>query len=133
MRASWVQPLGQEDALEKGMATHSSILAWRIPWTEEPGGLQAMDSQSWTWLRDFRFSLSPFYNTETLKNVFLSLKSTPETLNNFLLNSFLLTLPTECHMKRAPDVKIWSWSTAFVGRSHVKITFQPPSLVLQNQ
>ena len=35
-----VQPLGWEDALEKGVATHSSILAWRIPWTEEPGGLQ---------------------------------------------------------------------------------------------
>ena len=35
----WVQSLGQEDPLEKGMATHSSILAWRIPWTEEPGGL----------------------------------------------------------------------------------------------
>ena len=37
--------LGQEDPLEKGMATHSSILAWRIPWTEEPGGLQSMESQ----------------------------------------------------------------------------------------
>ena len=37
---------GQEDPLEKGMATHSSILAWRIPWTEEPGGLQSMGSQN---------------------------------------------------------------------------------------
>ena len=37
-----VQSLGQEDPLEKGMATHFSILAWRIPWTEEPGGLQSM-------------------------------------------------------------------------------------------
>ena len=40
-----VQSLGQEDPLEKGMATHSSILAWRIPWTEEPGGLQFVGSQ----------------------------------------------------------------------------------------
>ena len=40
---TWVQSLGQEDPLEKG--THSSILAWRIPWTEEPGGLQSMGSQ----------------------------------------------------------------------------------------
>ena len=40
--------LGREDPLGKGMATHSSILAWRIPWTEEPGGLQSMGSQSWT-------------------------------------------------------------------------------------
>ena len=37
-----VQSLGQEDPLEKGMATHSSTLSWRIPWTEEPGGLQTM-------------------------------------------------------------------------------------------
>ena len=42
MQETWVQSLGQEDPLEKGMATHSSILAWRIPWTEEPGGLQSM-------------------------------------------------------------------------------------------
>ena len=40
-----VRSLGQEDHLEKGMATHSSILAWRIPWTEEPGGLWSMGSQ----------------------------------------------------------------------------------------
>ena len=38
----WVQSLGWEDTLEKGMATYSSILAWRIPWIEEPGGLQSM-------------------------------------------------------------------------------------------
>ena len=42
---TWIQSLGQEDPLEKGMATHSRILAWRIPWTEEPGGLQPMNSQ----------------------------------------------------------------------------------------
>ena len=42
MRETWVQFLGLEDPLEKGMATHSSILAWRIPWTEEPGGPQSM-------------------------------------------------------------------------------------------
>ena len=45
MQETWVQFLGQEDPLGKGMATHSSILAWRIPWTEEPGGLQSMGSQ----------------------------------------------------------------------------------------
>ena len=39
MQETWVQSLGQEDSLEEGMATHSSILAWRIPWTEEPGGV----------------------------------------------------------------------------------------------
>ena len=45
MQETWVQSLGQEDPLEKGMATHSSILAWEIPWTEEPGGLQSMGLQ----------------------------------------------------------------------------------------
>ena len=45
MQETWVHSLGWEDPLEEGMATHSSILAWRIPWTEEPGGLQSMGSQ----------------------------------------------------------------------------------------
>ena len=44
MQDTRVWSLGQEDPLEKGMATHSSILAWKIPWTEEPGGLQSMGS-----------------------------------------------------------------------------------------
>ena len=45
MREAWVQSLGQEDPLEKVTATNSSILAWKIPWTEVPGGLQSMGSQ----------------------------------------------------------------------------------------
>ena len=45
MQETWVQSLGQEDPLEKGMATHSSILAWIIPWTEEPGRLESMGLQ----------------------------------------------------------------------------------------
>ena len=45
MWETWVLSLGREDPLEKEMATHSSILAWRIPWTEEPGGLQSTGSQ----------------------------------------------------------------------------------------
>ena len=50
MQETWVQSLGQEDPLEKEMATQSSILAWRIPWTEEPGRLQSMGSRSQTQL-----------------------------------------------------------------------------------
>ena len=42
MQETWVQSLGREDPLEKEMATHSSVFAWKIPWTEEPGGLQSM-------------------------------------------------------------------------------------------
>ena len=46
IQGTQVQSLGQEDPLKKGMATHSSILAWEIPWTEKPGGLQSMGSQT---------------------------------------------------------------------------------------
>ena len=45
VQETWVRSQGWEDSLEKGMATHSSFLAWKIPWTEEPGGLQSMESQ----------------------------------------------------------------------------------------
>ena len=48
MQETQVLSLGGEDPLEKRMATHSSIVAWEMPWTEEPGGLQSMGSQSWT-------------------------------------------------------------------------------------
>ena len=57
IQETWVRSLGQEDPLEKEKATHFSILAWRIPWTEEPGGLQSTGSQSWTRLSDFTFTL----------------------------------------------------------------------------
>ena len=56
MRETRVQILGREDLLEKEMATYSSILAWRIPWTEEPGRLQSMESQTRTRLSDFTFT-----------------------------------------------------------------------------
>ena len=45
MQETWVRFLGRRDPLEKEMATHASFLAWRIPWTEEPGGLQSMELQ----------------------------------------------------------------------------------------
>ena len=45
MQETWVRSLGREDPLEKEMATHSSTLAWKVPWTEEPGRLQSMGSQ----------------------------------------------------------------------------------------
>ena len=55
MQETWVQSLGQEDPLEKEMAIHSSNIAWKIPWTEAPGRLQSMGSQSQTRLSDFTF------------------------------------------------------------------------------
>ena len=51
VQETWVQSLGWEDPLEEGMATHSSFLAWRIPWTEEPGALQSIGLQSRTRLK----------------------------------------------------------------------------------
>ena len=58
MRETWVRFLGQEDPLEKEMAIHSSTLAWKIPWMEEPGRLQSMRSQSLTRLSDFTFTFT---------------------------------------------------------------------------
>ena len=55
---TWVRSLGWEDPLEKGMATHPSILVWEITWTEEPGGLQSMGLQSQTRLSDFTFAVT---------------------------------------------------------------------------
>ena len=60
MQGTWVRSLGGEDALEKEMATHSSILAWEIPWIKKPGGLQSMRSQeSDTTLLEGMDGLSP--------------------------------------------------------------------------
>ena len=58
MRETWVRSLGQEYPLEKEMATHSSILAWKIPWTEEPGGLLSTGSQRFGHGRATSLSLS---------------------------------------------------------------------------
>ena len=70
-----VQPRGQEYPLEKGMATHPGILAWRIPWTEEPGGLQSMGSQSRTGLTNTCFRLlSWLLRTRALPRVCTALK-----------------------------------------------------------
>ena len=60
MREIRVQSLGWEDPLEKEMATHSSALAWKIPWTEKPGRLQSMVAKSQTRLSDFTFTLGFF-------------------------------------------------------------------------
>ena len=58
MQETWVQSLGQEDPLKKGMATHSSVLAWRIPWIEEPGRLQSMGHKELDTTKQLTLSLS---------------------------------------------------------------------------
>ena len=60
MRKTCARSLGWDDLLEKEMPTHSSILAWDIPWTEDSGGLQSTGSQSWTQLSDYTFTIDSF-------------------------------------------------------------------------
>ena len=66
MRETQVRSLGWEDPLEKEMAIHSSILAWKIPWMEKPGRLQSMWLQSRTRLRDFTFTLSSVQSSRSV-------------------------------------------------------------------
>ena len=63
MWETWVWPLGWEDSLEKGTATHSSILTWRIPWTEEPGGILSM----WSWRDGYDWAAFTFSASLSLK------------------------------------------------------------------
>ena len=80
MQETWVRSLGWEDPLEKGMATHSSTLAWRIPWTEEPGGLQSTGSQRVRHGRvtnthtKYKYShLEGLWNSFSIKKIFLKI------------------------------------------------------------
>ena len=61
MQETWVLSLDQEDPLEKGMATHSNILAWRIPWTQDPGRLQSMEFSKETNLQTHKVKLENPY------------------------------------------------------------------------
>ena len=88
MQENWVQSLGWEDPLEKGKATHSSIPAWGIPWTEEPGGLQSTGSQrvGHNWVTDtFTFTFTCQY--WNLKFQISSFSSFPPLLLDLILSS----------------------------------------------
>ena len=67
MRETWVQSLGREDPLEKEMATHSGTLAWKFPWTEEPGRLQSMGSQRVRHTGQLHYVTNLIYKSPTLK------------------------------------------------------------------
>ena len=71
MQETWVRSLGREDPLEKEMATHSSILAWRIPWVEEPGGLQSTGQQRVGHDFTFTFTFNVVTNLQLLEVLFL--------------------------------------------------------------
>jgi len=92
VQETWVWSLGQEDPLEKGMANHSSILAWRIPWTEEPGRLQSMGSQrvGYDWATT-TLRLTSYYSSQCLIEVNIrcsSLGSTEVAILSFLTPLF---------------------------------------------
>ena len=93
MQETWVRSLGWEDPLEKEMATHSSILAWRIPWAEEPGGLQSTGSQrvGHNWATSLHLSISKVF--------FLSWKHIISILYQcdfYWLHSLLMNLQGSC-------------------------------------
>ena len=77
----WVSSLGQEDSLEEGVATHSSSLAWRIPWTEDPGGLQSMGSQSQTQLKWLGMHASISLLLLSCSYIVLLLYPTPQSIH----------------------------------------------------
>ena len=98
MREIWARSLGQEDPLEKVMATHSSILAWRIPWTEEPGGPQSMRLQ--------RVNMSEWLTPYKVEHLHICLLSKPFSFYS------IPECPTESHAtewKPSPSVITWLW------------------------
>ena len=88
MQEPWVQSLGWEDPLEKGMLTHSSILAWRIPWTEEPSRLQSMESQELNITEQLTLLLHYVWNYYPINKY----------LGGFLYLSLLLIYSTSSYM-----------------------------------
>ena len=124
-----VWSLGQEDPLEKEMASYSSILAWKIPWTEEPGGLQSMGLQSQTWLSDFHFhfllsSLSlfneyifsrtyPLYLLTLVPLFLLSFCFTLQKKKNPLFSKLLIWLSVMCFQLLSPPVHCFTLRIIF--------------------
>ena len=103
-KITWVWSLGQEDPLEKGMATHSSILAWRIPWTEEPGGLQSTGSQRVR--HDWR-DLARTHTRFNLIQTFIWSKASDDTKFYQRQNQLASLLSTGEDKKKYPNLKVY--------------------------
>ena len=87
----WVWSLGQEDALEEEMGTHSSILAWRITWTEEPGGPQSLGRKEWD-------------TTEATENTLMQCPSPPQSISDkWQFRLFFLNFPLPTNLQREPS------------------------------
>ena len=120
MWETWVRSLGQEDPLEKEKATHSSILAWKIPWREEPGRLQSMGSQrvGHNWALSLSFLLLRNPDCSSTYNIFLSPGCliciwTYSRLSNFIPHSWYFILPSTIILFFSyssfftPDLLLW--------------------------
>ena len=103
MRETWVPSLGREDLLEKEMATHSSILAWKIPWMEEPGRLQSMGTQRvrHDWVNSLSLKISADGDCSHEIKRYLSLGRKAMTNLDSILKSRDITLPTKVQLVKA--------------------------------
>ena len=122
MWETWVRSLGQEDPLEKEMATHSSIVAWRIPWTEEPGRLQSMGSQRvrHDWVTSPSFFLSRFIIAFLPRNrhLLISWLQSPSAvileLKKIKSVTVSIVSPSICQEVMGPDAMIFVfWMLSF--------------------
>ena len=137
MQETWVPSLGREDSLEKGMATHFSILAWRIPWAEEPGRLQSIGPQrvrhDWA-ANTFTFQTWPWWPPGAMLRPFNNTES-PSCLREWVgllsVTGHSAVQPGSRSMKRSTAGEVsslWlrSWSTYFPGKGEKK---KQPSIV----
>ena len=124
MQETWVQSLGQKDLLEEEIATHSNILAWKIPWTEEPGGLQVKGLQrvrhDWVTKHKSMFGeyTGPSLRTETRSQLCICRKypyegqHTPEQMNewtNELMNDYRLLVEKSHHCIHSKTLFLLGW------------------------
>ena len=112
----WVWPLGQVDSLEEGMATHSSILAWRIPWTEEPGRLVLSIAKSWMWLKRLSTHISLLQNIPLFAEKLLELEdiSMDPSNENPKLEDLSFILQEEYHLNPETRTILFAKTRALV-------------------
>ena len=108
MWETWIQSLGWEDPLEKERATHSSILAWRIPRMVEPGGLKSMRSQRQIWQSDFTFTFTLMGSDAMILVFWILIFKTTFSLSSFtfLKSSFIFSSPSSLAL---PRFLPWGW------------------------
>ena len=124
MQETWVRSLGREDPLEEEMATHSRILTWKIPWTEEPGGLQSMGSQRGGHILANKWTVRSFhvYQDPSAAEISSSRVICCHSGSNFSLPCLPVSLLTNTN----PRVKLHCWVTA-VRASATRRSPPPPT------